>query len=51
MDYLAGYLDYIPGLLNYPLYFSIRNVFKGGSFSGDLVPTISALQSKFGNHL
>lgn len=39
------------GVLNYPLYFAIQNVFKGGSFTNTLVPTISSLESVMGSNL
>eukprot|EP00330_Aristerostoma_sp_ATCC50986_P007869 CAMPEP_0114598698 /NCGR_PEP_ID=MMETSP0125-20121206/21109_1 /TAXON_ID=485358 ORGANISM="Aristerostoma sp., Strain ATCC 50986" /NCGR_SAMPLE_ID=MMETSP0125 /ASSEMBLY_ACC=CAM_ASM_000245 /LENGTH=197 /DNA_ID=CAMNT_0001804771 /DNA_START=109 /DNA_END=703 /DNA_ORIENTATION=+ len=30
LDFVSGYQDYLPGLLNYPLFFTLRNCFISG---------------------
>jgi len=51
MDYVNSYIGHLDSVLNYPLYFSIKSTFKGDSFQYNLVNTISAETTMFGNNL
>jgi alpha-amylase len=47
MDYVASYQPHLPGLLNYPMYYTMRNVWMNGGSMYDIRTTIASENEKF----
>ncbi len=50
LDYLRGYIGSLDSVLNYGIFFQLRDTFKGQSFN-NLASKISEVRNKFGNEL
>jgi alpha-amylase len=47
LDYVADYQNYVDAVLNYPLYFAMKNVFQSGHSMREIEYTLGEVKAKF----
>jgi alpha-amylase len=50
LEYVADYQNYIDAVLNYPLFFSLRNAFLYNNSMRQIESTLATVKSKFKDH-